>query len=155
MRHVLCVTNGEPGRRSARTKEECLERRDASAQNDIPAGPGHGGEWGSQMATKSLYVGNIPHGTSEQELRDLFDEYGPLGDVRVIEGKGFAFVDVPEENAANAIAAMNEKDLNGRALRVDEAKPRRERSEGGRGFGGGGGGGGRRGGGGGGGDRRW
>ena len=107
------------------------------------------------MATKSLYVGNIPHGTSEQELRDLFDEYGPLGDVRVIEGKGFAFVDVPEENAADAIAAMNEKDFNGRALRVDEAKPRRERSEGGRGFGGGGGGGGRRGGGGGGGDRRW
>ena len=92
------------------------------------------------MATKSLYVGNIPHGTSEQELRDLFDEYGPLGDVRVIEGKGFAFVDVPEEKAADAIAAVNEKDFNGRALRVDEARPRRERSEGGRGFGGGGGG---------------
>ena len=92
------------------------------------------------MATKSLYVGNIPHGTSEQELRDLFDEYGPLGDVCVIEGKGFAFVDVPEEKAADAIAGVNEKDFNGRALRVDEARPRRERSEGGRGFGGGGGG---------------
>ena len=92
------------------------------------------------MATKSLYVGNIPHGTSEQELRDLFDEYGPLGDVRVIEGKGFAFVDVPEEKAADAIAGVNEKDFNGRALRVDEARPRRERSEGGGGFGGGGGG---------------
>ena len=108
------------------------------------------------MATKSLYVGNIPHGTSEQELRDLFDEYGPLGDVRVIEGKGFAFVDVPEENAADAIAAMNERDFNGRALRIDEARPRRERGGGGgRGFGGGGG---RRGGGdrrGGGRDRDW
>ena len=101
------------------------------------------------MATKSLYVGNIPHGTTEQELRDLFDEFGPLGDVRVIEGKGFAFVDIPDDKAADAIAAMNERDFNGRALRVDEARPRRERSEGGGGFGGGG----RRGGGGG--NRRW
>ena len=92
------------------------------------------------MATKSLYVGNIPHGTSEPERRDRFDEYGPLGDGRGIEGKGVAFVDVPEEKAADAIAAVNEKDFNGRALRVDEARPRRERSEGGGGFGGGGGG---------------
>jgi RNA recognition motif-containing protein len=97
------------------------------------------------MATKSLYVGNIPHGTSEQELRDLFQEFGPLGDVRIIEGKGFAFVDVPAERAAEAIAAMNGKDMGGRAIRVDEAKPRPAREEGARrsfgggGFGGGGG----------------
>jgi RNA recognition motif-containing protein len=96
------------------------------------------------MATKSLYVGNIPHGTSEQELRDFFQEFGPLGDIRIIEGKGFAFVDVPAERAAEAIAAMNGKDFNGRALRVDEARPRPPREEGGGGggrrFGGGGGG---------------
>jgi len=104
------------------------------------------------MATKSLYVGNIPHGTSEQELRDFFNEFGPLGDIRIIEGKGFAFVDVPAERAADAIAATNGKDFNGRALRVDEARPRPPRQEGGGGrrFGGGGfggGGGGFRGGG--------
>lgn len=91
------------------------------------------------MATKSVYVGNLPHGTTEDELRDLFAEFGPVEEVRVIEGKGFAFVDVPSESVADAIAAMNGRDFNGRALRVDEARPRRERGEGGRGFGGGGG----------------
>ena len=101
------------------------------------------------MATKSLYVGNIPHGTTDSELRQLFAEYEP-GDVRVIEGKGFAFVDIPAEKAADAIAALNGKDFNGRALRIDEARPKTERSEGGGGGfrGGGGGGGGFRGGGG-------
>ena len=92
------------------------------------------------MATKSLYVGNIPHGASEQELRDLFNEFGPVGDVRIIEGKGFAFVDVPAERAADAVAAINGKDMGGRALRVDEARPRPPRQEGGGGFRGGGGG---------------
>jgi cold-inducible RNA-binding protein len=119
------------------------------------------------MATKSLYVGNIPHGATEQELRDLFNDFGPVGDVRIIEGKGFAFVDLPAENVANAIAALNGQDFSGRALRIDEARPRRERTGGGgegggRRFGGGGGGGyggggggGRRGGGGRGRDRDW
>jgi RNA recognition motif-containing protein len=90
------------------------------------------------MATKSLYVGNIPHGTTESELRQLFAEFEP-GEVRVIEGKGFAFVDLPAERTADAIAALNGQDFNGRALRIDEARPKRERSEGG-GFRGGGGG---------------
>jgi RNA recognition motif-containing protein len=102
------------------------------------------------MANKSLYVGNLPHGTTEEELRGLFDSYGPLGDVRMIQDKGFAFVDLPAEKAADAISALNGQDFNGRALRVDEARPRREREGGGHsGFGGGraGGGGGRRGGG--------
>ncbi len=103
------------------------------------------------MATKSLYVGNIPHGTTDSELRQLFAEYEP-GDVRVIEGKGFAFVDLPAEKAADAIAALNGKDFNGRALRIDEARPKSERSDRG-GFRGGGGGGYRGGGGGGGGFR--
>jgi len=101
------------------------------------------------MATKSLYVGNLPHGTTEDELRELFAEFGPLEAVRVIEGKGFAFVDLSAESAAEAITALSGRDFNGRALRVDEARPRRERDEGGGGGGGrgrggmGGGGGGR------------
>jgi len=76
------------------------------------------------MATKTLYVGNIPYATSEEELRALFEEFGPVTDVRVISGKGFAFVDVPEERADEAIAVANGKDLGGRTLRVAEAKPR-------------------------------
>jgi len=81
------------------------------------------------MATKSLYVGNLPYGTTEDELRELFAEFGPIEGVRVIEGKGFAFVDLPEEKAADAIAALRGRDLGGRALRVDEARPPRERRE--------------------------
>ena len=90
------------------------------------------------MATKSLYVGNLPYGVTEDELREMFAEFGPLEAVRVIEGKGFAFVDLPEENAANAIAAVNGREISGRAVRVDEARPRREGGGGGRGGGGGG-----------------
>lgn len=100
------------------------------------------------MATKSLYVGNLSYSTTESSLRALFAEYEP-SDVRLIGDKGFGFVDVPEEKAAEAIAAMNGRDVDGRAINVSEARPKRERS--------GGGGGDRRGGGGGfrGGGRRW
>jgi len=115
------------------------------------------------MATKSLYVGNLSYSMTESALRDLFAEYEPT-EVRLISNKGFGFVDVPEEKAADAIAAMNGREVDGRALTVSEARPRTERRSGDRndrgggfgrdrgGFGGGGGG--RRGGGGGGG-RRW
>jgi len=83
------------------------------------------------MATKSLYVGNLPHEVTEDELRELFAEFGPVEAARVIEGKGFAFVDLPEERASEAIAAVNGREFRGRALRVDEARPRREREGGG------------------------
>lgn len=98
------------------------------------------------MANKSLYVGNLPYRTTEDELRELFDQFGPIGDVRVIENKGFGFVDIPEENVEAAIEATNGKELGGRTLTVNEARPRTERPSGGRGRGGygGGGGGGRR-----------
>ena len=91
------------------------------------------------MATKSLYVGNLTHGTSEQELRDLFAEWGPVTEVRMIGDKGFGFVDVPAEKAPEAIAALNGKDHKGRPLTVNEARPRAESRgrEGGGGFGGG------------------
>ena len=91
------------------------------------------------MATKSLYVGNLPYEVTEDDLRELFADFGPVEAVRVIEGKGFGFVDLPEEKAAEAMAAVNGREFRGRALRVDEARPRRERREGGRDFGGGGG----------------
>lgn len=101
----------------------------------------------------------MSYSSTENDIRSLFEPYGPVAEVRVIGDKGFAFVEIPEENMASAIEATNGKEFGGRTLTVNEAKPRAERSSGGggRGFGGGGGygGGGGRGGYGGGGGSRW
>ncbi|BCW99508.1 MAG: hypothetical protein KatS3mg024_2335 [Armatimonadota bacterium] len=97
------------------------------------------------MATKSLYVGNMSYSTTESELRAIFEPHGPIEAIRVITDKGFAFVDLPAENAQGAIDALNGREVGGRPLTVNEARPRPERSRngGGRsgGFGGGYGGG--------------
>ncbi|MGC8862169.1 MAG: RNA recognition motif domain-containing protein [Armatimonadota bacterium] len=98
------------------------------------------------MANKTLYVGNMSYDTTESDLRELFEPHGPIADVRVIGSKGFAFVEIPEHNMAAAIEATNGKEIGGRTLTVNEARPRNDR---------GGGGGGRSGFGGGGGRRRW
>jgi len=115
------------------------------------------------MANKSLYVGNLSYSTTEAALRHVFAEFEPA-EIRLIADKGFGFVEVPEARAADAIAAVNGREIDGRAVIVNEARPRGERTGGGgggagprRGGGGGGfgGGGGRGGAGGGGGRRRW
>ena len=98
------------------------------------------------MSTSKLYVGNMSFKTSEEELRDAFGQFGSVTDVYVAMDKmtgrprGFAFVTMgsPEE-AKLAAEKLNGVDLGGRALTVNEARPK---EEGGRGFGGGGGGGG-------------
>ncbi len=99
----------------------------------------------------------MPYHASEEEIREMFDPYGPIGEVRIIGDKGFGFVDVPEENVAAAIEATNGKEMGGRTLTVNEARPKTDRpGGGGRGGFGGGRSGGRGGyGGGGGGGRRW
>lgn len=86
------------------------------------------------MANKSLYVGNLPYSMTESDLLDAFSEFGAVTS-RVIEGRGFGFVDVPAENADAAISAMHGKEVGGRTLTVNEARPR----ENDRGGGGGGG----------------
>lgn len=99
------------------------------------------------MATK-LYVGNLSFDTTENDLRRLFEPFGTVSSCNLImdkmtdKSRGFAFVELssPAE-AAKAIAEMNGKDVGGRALTVNEAKPREDRPRGGGGFGGGGGGG--------------
>ncbi|NLN74756.1 MAG: RNA-binding protein [Armatimonadetes bacterium] len=83
------------------------------------------------MADKSLYVGNLPYRATEDEVRALFEPFGPIGEVRIIENKGFGFIDIPEENAAAAIEATNGQELGGRALMVNEARPRTDRPGGG------------------------
>ena len=112
------------------------------------------------MNTK-LFVGNLSFETSELELQDLFAACGTVSEVNIVTDKftqkprGFAFVTMATpEGAQTAIQQLSGKEVNGRALTVNEARPREERSGGGGGGyrgGGGGGGGGYRGGGGGGG----
>ncbi len=75
------------------------------------------------MANKTLYVGNLSYSATEQDLRDLFAAFEPA-EIRIIGDKGFGFVDVPEERVTEAIAATNSKEIRGRAIKVDEARPR-------------------------------
>ena len=105
----------------------------------------------------NIYVGNLPHATTDQELREAFEEYGTVESASIItdrdtgRSRGFGFVEMPDSGEANeAINALNETEFGGRTLTVNEARPREKRSGGG-GGGYGGGGGGNRGGGGGGG----
>ncbi len=108
----------------------------------------------------NIYVGNLSYKVTEEELRNLFQAHGDVASVRIISdydgrSKGFAFVEMPDETQAKeAIQALNGKELGERALAVNEARPRTERSGGGGNRGGGGGGGRSRGGGGGGGGGR-
>ena len=108
--------------------------------------------------SKKLYVGNLAFQTTSQDLQDLFAQAGTVESASVIEdrdtgrSKGFAFVEMSTEaEAASAIEQFNGKELAGRTLTVNEARPRENRGGGGggRGFGGnrGGGYGGNRGGG--------
>ena len=105
---------------------------------------------------KKLYVGNLSYDTTDSDLRELFEEHGTVESAQVImdrdsgRSKGFGFVEMSSDQEAQAaIDALNGQEVNGRALTVNEAKPREDRG-GGRGRGGYGGGGGGRGGGGGG-----
>ena len=104
------------------------------------------------MSSK-LYVGNLAFQTTSQELQELFAQAGTVESASVVEdrmtgrSRGFAFVEMATQEEANAaIEQLNGKEVGGRALKVNEAKPRENRGGGGRGFGGGGGGGGGRGG---------
>lgn len=112
----------------------------------------------------NIYVGNLSSQVTEGDLQQAFEAFGEVTSVRVIkdkfsgESRGFGFVEMPtKDEAQSAISGMNEQELKGRALRVNEARPRSEGRQGGRGGGEGGrgGGGGRRDGGGGGGRRFW
>jgi RNA recognition motif-containing protein len=89
------------------------------------------------MSTK-LYVGNLSFDITENDLREMMAQHGPVNEVSVIMDKvtgrarGFAFVTMnTAEGATAAISALNGKDFQGRALTVNEARPREERSGGG------------------------
>jgi RNA recognition motif-containing protein len=94
--------------------------------------------------SKKLFVGNLSFNTTEQEVRDLLSEYGTIESLAMINDRdtgrfrGFCFVEMENSAANAAINALNGKEVDGRELKVNEAKPREERG-GGRGgnFGGG------------------
>jgi RNA recognition motif-containing protein len=98
---------------------------------------------------KNLYVGNLPHSTTEAELRNLFEAHGAVEKVSLVtdrdtgRSRGFGFVEMANASEADkAIATLNGTDLGGRTLTINEAKPKAERPRGGGGgrrFGGGGG----------------
>lgn len=93
--------------------------------------------------SKKIYVGNLPFSATEDEVRQLFSEFGSVESVKLItdrdtgQPRGFGFVEMPEDGATAAIQALDNSAMGGRNLKVNEARPRRE-------GGGGGGGGGRR-----------
>ena len=98
---------------------------------------------------KNLYVGNLPHSTTEAELRNVFEPHGAVEKVTLVtdretgRSRGFGFVEMADAGEADkAIAALNGTDLGGRPLTINEAKPKTDRPKGGGGgqrFGGGGG----------------
>lgn len=83
---------------------------------------------------KNLFVGNLSFRTTETELRAVFEPLGQISRIHIAtdretgRSRGFAFVDMPnDEEASRAIAALNGKDLDGRPLKVNEARPKPER----------------------------
>jgi cold-inducible RNA-binding protein len=96
---------------------------------------------------KNLYVGNLPHSTTEAELRNIFEAHGAVEKITLVtdrdtgRSRGFGFVEMSNASEADkAIATLNGTDLGGRTLTINEAKPKAERPRGGgHRFGGGGG----------------
>jgi RNA recognition motif-containing protein len=99
----------------------------------------------------NIYVGNLAYSVTEEDLKKAFEAFGQVSSVNVIrdqysnQSKGFGFVEMPDASEAKAaISGLNGKELNGRSMNVNEARPRADKGRGGGGFGGkrGGGGGG-------------
>lgn len=82
----------------------------------------------------NIYVGNLPYGISEDELRDIFSEFGEVSSTNIISdkssgrSKGFGFIEMSDNSEADkAIKALNESTVQGRQIKVNQAKPREER----------------------------
>ena len=84
-----------------------------------------------------LYVGNLSYATTDATLNDLFSPFGQVESARVITdrdsgtSKGFGFVEMSNSDASKAMGALNGREIDGRAIRVNEAKPQENRGGGG------------------------
>ncbi len=83
----------------------------------------------------NIYVGNVQYGTTEDQIRDLFEQFGEVLSIKMIQDRetgrfrGFGFVEMEDADAQKAINALNDTDYNGRKVQVNEAKERSERSD--------------------------
>jgi RNA recognition motif-containing protein len=87
----------------------------------------------------NIYIGNLPYSITEDELRDLFAAHGEVSSANIImdrdsgRSKGFGFVEMPDKTSGEAaIEAINQTDVQGRSVRVNEARPRNDNRGGGR-----------------------
>ena len=81
----------------------------------------------------NIYVGNLDYNLQESELESVFSEYGEVASVKIIKdkytgkAKGFGFIEMPDEGeATTAIEELNGRDVNGRQMKVNQARPRKE-----------------------------
>ena len=85
---------------------------------------------------KKIYVGNLPFSATEGQVSELFTQFGEVESIAMINDRdtgrfrGFCFVEMEDSAANKAIAALNDSELDGRTLRVNEARPREERGGG-------------------------
>jgi len=89
------------------------------------------------ILAKKIYVGNLSFETTEAQVSEMFEKFGTIESIAMINDRdtgrfrGFCFVEMEESAANGAINALNDTEVDGRMLRVNEAKPREERSGGG------------------------
>ena len=82
---------------------------------------------------KQIYVGNLPYSSSEEDVRELFAQYGEVTSVKLINDRetgrprGFGFVEMDDSSAESAIEALDGQEFGGRSLKVNEARPREQR----------------------------
>ena len=95
----------------------------------------------------NIYIGNLPFNMGEEDLREIFEEYGEVSSAKIVmdkltgRSKGFGFVEMDDDSSANkAIEELNNAEVSGRNIKVNESKPRENNSRGGDRRGGGGGG---------------
>ena len=84
---------------------------------------------------KRIYVGNLPYSANEDEVRALFEAHGTVNRVDILvdretgRARGFGFVEMEDADADKAIDALNGQDMGGRALKINEARPRQSRDD--------------------------
>jgi len=80
------------------------------------------------MQDSKLYVGNLNYSVNETQIEELFSNYGQVKNVNIIVGKGFGFIEMSSADEANAAKeALNGQEFEGRTLRIDEARPPKNR----------------------------
>jgi len=85
-----------------------------------------------KMENNKLYVGNLSYSVTNEQLEELFTNYGEVVNTNIIDGKGFGFVEMASSSEAEkAKEGLNETEFEGRTIRVDEARPPRPRRNGG------------------------